>query len=149
MSRSRKPFNLDRRENADHQLVIVLDRQQLPAGHIAQLGMGGEENGRREFRREAIRKIEIHIETPQVARFLLVDLVDLVVRENLSAGGLLDMRQRHEAGGRKPLLRGFRRGSWPRGCPRSRRGQFDPDAALHGLAAARHHDPGDRLIDRS
>src|SRR3954468_4414233 len=36
-----KALDLDRSENADHQLVIVLDRQQLPTGHIAQFRMGG------------------------------------------------------------------------------------------------------------
>src|SRR3954471_1919253 len=36
-----KPLDLDRGENADHQLVIVLDRQQLPSRHIAQFRMGG------------------------------------------------------------------------------------------------------------
>src|SRR3954447_2093337 len=36
-----KALDLDRSENADHQLVIVLDRQQLPSRHIAQFWMGG------------------------------------------------------------------------------------------------------------
>src|SRR3954452_9074054 len=113
-----KPLDLDRGENANHQLVIVLDRQQLASGHIAQFRMGGEEQGRREFGGEAIREVKIDIEAPQVAGFLPANLVNLVVRENLATGGLFDVRQWHEAGWQEPPSGGFRRGSWRPNYPR-------------------------------
>ena len=64
-----------------HDLVEVPDRQQLPARHVAQFRMRGEEYRRREFRRKVIREIEVDVEAAQVALLLTGNLVDLLVRE--------------------------------------------------------------------
>src|SRR5437660_1031596 len=98
--------------------------------------MGGEKNRRRKFRREGVRKIEIDIETTQVAAFLGPDLVDLSVGYNLAARRLLHVRQWHEAGRQQPPLAdvvGARARKHVPGCPCR---QLDADAALHGLATA-------------
>src|SRR4051794_38991022 len=129
-----EPLDLDRSENADHQLVIVLDRQQLPSRHIAQFRMGGEKQGRREFRGEAIREIQIDIEAPQVAGLLPSNLVNLVIREDLAAGGLFDMGQRHEAGRQEPPLADFVGAHGRQAIPRYPWRKLDADAALDWLA---------------
>src|SRR4051812_26445175 len=98
--------------------------------------MGCEEDRRRKFRRESVGKIEVDIETAQVAAFLGPDLVDLSVGYNLAARRLLDMRQRHEPRRQQPPLAdlvGARAREHVPGCPWR---QLDADAALHGLAAA-------------
>src|SRR3954447_6453054 len=141
-----KPLHLDRGENANHQLVVVLDRQQLPARHIAQFRMGGEEQGRRKFGSEAVREIQINIEAPQVASFLPANLVNLVVRENLTTGGLLDMGQRHEAGRQEAPLADFVRAHGCQALPGHTGWKLDADAALDGLTPSRHHHPGDGLV---
>ena len=56
-----------------------------------------EKYGWRELGRQIIRKIEVYIEAAQIAVFLAPNLVDLSVREDLSASGLFNVRQRHEA----------------------------------------------------
>jgi hypothetical protein len=45
-----------------------------------------------------IGQVEIDVEAPQVPLLLRLDLVNLPLREDLAAGRLLDMRQRHETG---------------------------------------------------
>ena len=40
-----QPFHLHRGDKTDHHFVIVLDRQQPAARHVAQFGMGGEKIG--------------------------------------------------------------------------------------------------------
>ncbi|MBV8578962.1 MAG: transposase [Acetobacteraceae bacterium] len=56
-------FNLYRRDKADHHFVVVLDRQQPAARHIAQFGMRREKDRRWKFRRNRVGKIEIDVET--------------------------------------------------------------------------------------
>src|SRR3954470_7384335 len=96
--------------------------------------MGGEEQGRREFGGEAIREIKVDIEAPQVAGFLPANLVNLVVRKNLAAGGLFDMGQRHEAGRQETSLADFVRARGCQALPGHTGRKLDADATLDGLA---------------
>src|ERR1700754_11623 len=93
-----EPLHLHRGNKADHELVVVLYRQQLPVGDITQLWMTGKENRRWKFGREQSRKVQVDVEASKIAGLLSTNLVDLIVREDLTAGRLLDMRQGHEAG---------------------------------------------------
>ena len=52
-----------------------------------------------------LRQVHVDIEAPQVAALLAPDLLDLLVREHLPAGRLLDVRQRHEARRQQPCAR--------------------------------------------
>ncbi len=139
-------FQLDGSDEPDHERVIVLDGEQLSVGHIAELGMGRQKYGRRKFRREPVGKIEIDIEAAQVALLLAVDLLDLLIRKHLPPGCLLDVRQGHESGRQQSSAADLIRRHRGKTVPRDPRGQPDPDTALNGLAAARHHDCGQRMI---
>jgi hypothetical protein len=141
-----KPLHLHRSNKADHQLVVVLYRQKLPLGDIAQLWMTGKKNRRRKFGRELVRKVQVDVEASKVAGLLSTDLVDLIVREDLTAGRLLDMRQRHEAGWQNAALPDLVRAHGRQIIPGDPRGKFNTDTALHGLSLARHHGIRDRLI---
>ena len=95
--------------------------------------MGREEDRRRKFGREVIGEIEIDVESAQVAAFLVLDLVDLIVRKDLAAGCLLDMRQGHEIRPAIARARGSFGSHLRQAVPGDAVRQLDPDAALHGL----------------
>jgi len=50
-------FELNRRHKSDHQLVVIFE--QLAMRHVTELRMRRQEDGRRKFRSERIRKIEM------------------------------------------------------------------------------------------
>ncbi|GLS30768.1 hypothetical protein GCM10007937_24760 [Mesorhizobium albiziae] len=41
-------------------------------------------------------KVEVHIETPQIALLVTANLANLVLWENLASGSVFDMGKRHE-----------------------------------------------------
>ena len=84
-------FHLHRRNNAVHDFIEIANGEQLTARHVPEFGPGGEENRRWKFRGNMVRKVEVDVEAPQVAPFLTADFIDLPVREDLAAGGMLDM----------------------------------------------------------
>src|SRR5690606_40580823 len=100
-------LHLNRRDKAVHDFVEVPDRQQFAPRHVPQVGVSGQEDGRRKLRRQMIRQVEVHIEAAQITLLLLGDLLDLCFRENLAARRLLRMWQGPETLGKEVLLPDF------------------------------------------
>ena len=100
-------FHLNRRDNAVHDFIEISDGEQLTARHVSEFGTRGEENRRRKLRRDVLRKVEVDVEAPQIAPFLAADFINLPIREDLAAGGVLDMRQRQEPRRQQTLLPDF------------------------------------------
>src|SRR3954447_13097833 len=135
-------FDLYRRQNADHLVVIVFDGQQLAARDVAQLGVCRQEDRWRELGCQMVGEVEIDIEAPQVAGFLVADLVDLIVGKDLPASCLLDMRQRQEPARKQVAFADLVGGHRGKVIPGHALRQLDPNTALHRLAPTRHHLPG-------
>src|SRR3954471_2226113 len=108
--------------------------------------MCGEKDRGRELGRQMVRKIEIDIEAPQVAGFLVADLVDLVIGKDLPAGCLLDMGQRQEPARKQAAFTDLVWGHRGKVIPRHALRQLDPNTALNRLASTRHHLPGYRPV---
>ena len=142
-------LHLHRRDDAVHQLVEVLDRQQLAARHVAQLRLCREKDRRRKLRREVIRKIEVHVEAPQVASLLAADRLDLPIGKNLSAGRLLDVRQRQKAGRKQTPLSDVRRSIWARASQVAPCGSFTRTPPCTGFRPALMITPEAGRFDKS
>src|SRR3954470_12166933 len=124
-------FDLHRRQNTDHLVVIVFDGQQLATRDVAQLGVCGEEDRWRELGRQMVGKVEIDIEAPQVAGFLVADLVDLIVGKYLPASCLLDMWQWQEPARKQAVFADLVWGHRGKIIPRYALRQLDPNTTLH------------------
>src|SRR5690348_8902752 len=74
--------------------VEVLRVEHLTLRHIAQFGMGREENRRGKFRQQACGQIKVYIESFESRK-----LLDLHLREYLPAHSVLDVREPIEAWG--------------------------------------------------
>src|SRR4051794_29222249 len=98
--------------------------------------MRGQEDWRGKLWGELIRQVEIDVEAPEVARLVMRDLVDLLVGEHLSAGGLLDVRQRLETVRQQPLVADFVGAHSGEAIPGLAGRQLDAHAALYGFASA-------------
>ena len=81
-------IELDRRQNVLEKPVVVIDRDNFSARHIAQLRPVAQKDRRRELRNERVGQIEIDIESFQPREHF-----DLHLREHLAAIGLQGMRQ--------------------------------------------------------
>src|SRR5579885_968895 len=108
--------------------------------------MSREENGRRKFRSEPVRKIEIDIEAAEIAAFLVIDLVYLGVGENLPPGRLFDMREGHQSCGEQTALPDLTGTHCRQALPSHAWRQLHADTALHRLPPPRHHGIWDRMV---
>src|SRR3954464_13738777 len=108
--------------------------------------MCGQEDWWWELGRQMVGKIKINIEAPQVAGFLVADLVDLIVWKDLPASCLLDMRQRQEPARKQAAFADLVGGHRGKIIPGHALRQLDPNTALHRLAPTRHHLPGYRPV---
>src|SRR6266496_3964642 len=80
-----------------HDLVVVVDGEELPARHVPEVGARGQVDGRRELGQEVLRKVEVQVEPRQVAALLPLDLVEVELREEHPALGMVRVGQRLEA----------------------------------------------------
>ena len=112
----------------------LLMRDHLAARHVAQLGPVLEEDRRRELGQERLGQVELDVEPLQPREHL-----DLHLREDLPAGGVLGVRQRRvrEELARPDLLRAEPRQLLPGHARRQSRGRPDGERL-----AARHLRPG-------
>src|SRR3712207_9332739 len=80
---------LRRRDQPAKETVDVLGVEHLPPRDVIQLGVRGQEDGRRKLRQEAVRQVELDVEP-----FEPRELLDLDRREHLAAHLVLDVRDR-------------------------------------------------------
>ena len=97
MSEQPQAVELLRVEDALEELEEVVRRDELPLRDVAEILPGREEDGRRELGQEMVGQIEIEIEAREIAPGLTQDFLDVKVRKQHAAFGLLRMRERHEA----------------------------------------------------
>lgn len=142
-------LHLHRRDDPVHNLVEVPDGQQLAAGHITELRMSCEEDRRRELGSQVVGQVELHVEAAQIARLLLVDLIDLPVRKYLPARCLLNVRQRKKALGQQASLANLAGAHVREAPPGHARGQLDTNPGLDRLLAPRHRNAGHGWSERS
>src|SRR5712692_6753803 len=140
-----QPFQLPRRDKAVEQSEVIRERDQLALRDIAQVGAGGQVDGWRKRGQEAIRQIEIDVEPGQVSPVLLLDRVDLEVRKDEAALGMVGMRQGVEPLRIEIVLANLVRAHRRQPLPGHPGGQFDADAFLHGFSAI-HRDPLGRAV---
>ncbi|MNJ51400.1 hypothetical protein D3C77_467020 [compost metagenome] len=126
-------------EDAVEQLEVVADVDQLALGHVAEVGASGEEDRRRKLRQEMLGQIEIQVEARQVAVLDLLHLVDLKLREDHAAFGMIGMWQGHEAEGEALLLANLLGAQPGQFVPARAVRQLDPHAALDRFAACHLH----------
>ena len=74
-------FDLLRVEQAVKELIVVVDRDQLPLRDVTQIGTRGQEHGRWKFGQEMVWNIAVQVEACKIALLLLVDLIDFELRE--------------------------------------------------------------------
>jgi hypothetical protein len=134
-------LKLFRVQNPAEQLIEVFDRNQLALRHIAQVRPGRQIHRRRKLRQKTVGNVEVQIEACKVALLLLIQLVDLRLREHHAALRVIGVRQR------KKSLRedspfadhvGVHIIQLRPGHPRR---QLHPHALLHGLGTVHHHTP--------
>ena len=135
-----QPLQLLRVEDAVEEPKVVAQTDDLAVRHVAQIEAGGQENGRRKLRQEMVRQIEIQIEPRQIAVFLLLDLVDVKLRKQHPAFGMIGVRQGQKALRPKALIADFLGRHGGQIVPRADAGrQPHPHALLHGLAPRHGH----------
>src|SRR5205814_1313014 len=91
-------------EDVVEDLEEVINRHELPFGDVAEIGACGEENRGGKLRQKMIRQIEVEIEPGQVALFLLLDFLDMKLREKHTALRMVRMRERKKASRPRILL---------------------------------------------
>ena len=91
--------------------------------------IGGGNSGR-----TVVGEIEIQIESRQVPPFLLLDFVDMELRENHPAFRVIRVRKRHKAGGKCALCKNIFRGHLGEFFPRHTVAEFDSNATLHSFS---------------
>src|ERR1022692_4004344 len=92
-----------------------------------------------------VRKVEVEIETSQVAPFLFLDLVDFELGEEHTALGMIRMWQRLETGRKQVPFFDLLWAQLRKLVPGRAAGEFDSHALLHCLAR-RHFDSLSRAI---
>ena len=115
----RRPSSLLGVQDAVEQLEEVLDRDQLALRDVAEVRPRGQEDGRRELGQEVLGDVEVEVEARQVALLLPLDLVDVELREDHPAFGVVGVGQRLEPVGEGARRPGWPRAPWPRAGPRS------------------------------
>ncbi len=138
-----QPLDLLRVEDPVEELVEVLDRHQLALRDVPQVGPGGEEDRRRELGKEVLGDVEVEIEAGEVALLLLLDFVDVELREDHPSLGVVRVGERLEAAREELPLADLVRLHRPELVPRDPGAQPHPDAVLQRLAA------GHRLLGRA
>ena len=83
-----EPVKLHRGDEATKQSIEVLRVQHFALGHIAELWMRRQEDGRRELRQKTLGEVELHIKSLQPR-----ELFNLHGREDHAAHFVFDMRQ--------------------------------------------------------
>ena len=104
-------------ENAAEDLLEILHGQYLTLRDVAQVGPGGEKDGRRELGQEMVGQIEVHVKSLQARQDF-----DLGLRKNHAAHLVLGMRQRQESLRKETLGPESRPGPSSQVDPRSRSG---------------------------
>ena len=131
-----QPFQLLRIEEAVKQFVVVVDRHELALANVAQVQARSQIHRRREFRQKVIGQVEIEIEARQVAALLLLDFVDVELREDHAAFGMIRVRQGQEAAGEHAFLADFFGLHGREFLPRHPFRQFNAHAFLDRLCCA-------------
>ena len=132
-------------QDAVEKIHEIVDRHALALRHIAEVGPRGEKDGRGKFRQEMIGQIEVEIEARQVALLLFLQLLDLELRKEHAAFGMIRMRQREESRGPNILFADLLRRHFRELFPCDALGQSNPHALLHRLFP-RHRHAGRRIV---
>ena len=93
-----EPVELHRRQEILEEPVVVVDRHDLAARHVAELGPILQEDGGRKLRQERFGEIELHVEALEPREHASLDL-----REHLAAGDVLGVRKRRVGEDATPL----------------------------------------------
>src|SRR5437870_3933245 len=75
-------------QNAVEELVVVINRDYLSFGNIAQIGSGSQEDRRWEFRQKPVRQIKVHVKAFQARQRF-----DFVLRKDHAAYRMIYVRQ--------------------------------------------------------
>ena len=137
-----QPFELLRVQDAVEQLVVVVDRDELALRDVAEVGPRGQVDRRRKLGQEVVGQVEVEIEAGQVAVFLLLDLVDVELREKHAAFGMVRVGQRHETVGKDSLLANAFGSHLGQLVPGHSSLQFDAHATLDRFAARHRYSWG-------
>ncbi len=123
----------------------IVDGHAPTLADIAQIRPGGEKDGRGKFRQQMIGQIEIEIEPGQVALLLFLQLVDLKLREDHPALGMIRVRQRQKTRGPDIFVADLLRRHPGQLVPCRALWQAHAHALLHRLFA-RHRHAGRRVL---
>jgi hypothetical protein len=137
---------LNRGDQPIQNFIEILDGQEFAARDVAQLSVGREKYRRWKFRDHMVRKIEVHIEAPQVALFLTLNFIDLAIGKNLTASRLFHVRQGQETGRQQSAAADFLRAHRCKLIPGHPFGKLDAHTALYRPATAGHHGALDGTI---
>ena len=140
-----QPVELLRIEDAVEELVVIVGRDELSLGDVAEVRARGQVDRGRKLRQEMVGQVKVEIEPCQVSLCLLLDLIDVELREEHTALGVIGVRQRHEALREEVLLVNFLRCHLAERLPRDAPLQLDAGTGLDRLAA-RHDDAPVRPI---
>ena len=132
-------------QDAVEQLIVIHDRHNLALRDVAQIRTRRQVDRRRKLRQEVLGQIVIEVEPREVARFLSFDLVDVLLREEHPALGMIRMRQREQALGPQVLLADLLRRQLSELRPSHGRRESNAHTFLDRLAA-RHGDTFGRPV---
>ncbi len=108
-----KAVKLYRRHESSEEAIKIIHIQHFTLRDIAQFRVRRQKDGRREFRKKAVRKIKIHIEA-----FKTREHLNLNLGENLPADFMFDMRETVESSRQRFFVFDFVRLHLPEGIPR-------------------------------
>jgi hypothetical protein len=86
-------FHLNGRQDSMHDIVVILNGEKFALGYISQIGSRCKKDGRRKFGDEMVRDVEVHVKALKRTPFHPFYLLDLVLRKDLAAGFVLDVRK--------------------------------------------------------
>jgi len=122
-------------EDAVEQLVVIVDGDQLALRDVTQVGPRGQEHRWGEFGQEMVGNVELEVEAGEIASLLLLDFLDLELREHHAAFRMIGMGQRIKSRREEVPVANFRRTHARQLIPGRSRRQLDPHAFLQRLAA--------------
>src|ERR1035437_175572 len=128
-------FNLLRVQNAGEHIVVVVDGDQLPLGHVAKIRPRGEVHCRGKLRQKALRNIEVQIEARQVAVLLFQQFLNFLCGKYHAALRMVGMWQRQKALGEDTLFTDIVGGHLRKLVPRHASRQLHSQAFLDRLCA--------------
>ncbi len=126
-------------QNSGKEFEIVIGRDELPLGYVAQIGPSSEIDRRRKLRKKTTGHNIVEVETSQIPAGLLFDFVDVVLGEEHATFGVIGMGEGEEAFRPETFFTDFRRAHGCQVFPSNPLRELDPDPRLD-LFSPRHSD---------